>query len=55
MLKKILLGLVGLALIAFAALGLYWWWLDEFVYVVKGLAAPFVVFVGLLVILIGLV
>ncbi len=55
MVKKIILGIIGLGLIVFAALGLYWWWLDEFVFVVKGLATPFIVFVGLLVILIGLV
>jgi uncharacterized iron-regulated membrane protein len=51
--KKVLLAVVGLAIMAFAVYGLITWWEPEFVETVKGLAAPAIFFVGLIVILVG--
>jgi len=45
--------LVGLAIMAFAVYGLTTWWMPEFITVVKGLAAPVIFIVGLVVILVG--
>ena len=51
--KKVLLAVVGLAIMAFAVFGLVTWWTPDFITTVKGLAAPVIFFVGLVVILVG--
>ena len=51
--KKALFAIIGLAIMGFAVYGLIVWWKPEFVETVKGLAAPVIFFVGLIVVLVG--
>ena len=51
--KKALFMLIGLAIMAFAIFGLVTWWMPEFITTFKGLAAPVIFIIGLIVILVG--